>query len=104
MTATFALNDPSDMDETQFLTVPLEAHLADVLNDYIAEHWGELREKLVAAGMPADGDILRPPWQRAAVASDFALLGSLEEQRNAVADLVALVNRNAQAAQGNSAE
>lgn len=104
MTAFFTLGDPNDVDETQFLTVPLEAHLADVLNDYIAEHWGELREKLVAAGMPADGDILRPPWQRAAVASDFALLGSLEDQRNAVADLIALVNRNARAEQGDSAE
>ena len=104
MTATFALNDPSDMDETQFLTVPLEAHLADVLNDYMAEHWGTLREKLIAAGMPTDGSILRPSWQRAAAASDFALFGSLEEQRNVVADLVALVNRNTQAEQGNSAE
>lgn len=104
MTANFILGDPSNIDGQQFLTVPLEAHLADVLNDYMAEHWGELREKLVAAGMPTDGVILQPSWQRAAVASDFRLLGSLEEQRDVVADLIALVNRNARAAQGNSPE
>lgn len=104
MTAFFTLNDPSAIDEPEFLTVPLEAHLADVLNDYMVEHWDALREKLIAAGMPTDGSILRPSWRRAAVASDFALLGSLEEQRDMVADLIALVNRNARAAQGDSAE
>ena len=104
MTAIFSLNDPSDTDESQFLTVPLESHLADVLNDYMDEHWGTLREKLAAAGMPTDRILQRPSWQRAAVASDFALLGSIEEQRNVVADLVALVSRNTQAAQDNSAE
>lgn len=104
MTAIFCLNDPNEMGETQYLTVPLESHLADVINDFMAEHWDALREKLVAAGMPTDGSVLRPSWQRAAVASDFGLLGSLEEQRGMVADLIALVSRNAQAAQGNSVE
>lgn len=104
MTAILILGDPSDVDGQQFLTVPLEARLAKVLNDYMAEHWDALREKLVAAGMPTDGSILRPAWQRAATASDLALFGSLEEQRDMVADLIALVNRNARAAQGDSAE
>lgn len=104
MTANFILGDPSNIDGPQFLTVPLEARLADVLNDYMAEHWGPLREKLVAAGMPTDWSIVRPAWQRAATASDLALLGSLEEQRGMVADLIALVNRNARAEQGDSAE
>ena len=104
MTAIFSINDPSAMDESQFLTVPLEAHLADVLNDYMAEHWDALREKLVAAGMPTDRFIVRPAWQRAATASDFGIFGGLEEQRDMVADLIALVNRNARAAQGDSAE
>lgn len=104
MTGIFTLGDPNDIDGQQFLTVPLEAHLADVLNDYMAEHWGPLREKLVAAGMPTDASIQRPAWQRAATASDLALFGSVEEQRDMVADLIALVNRNARAAQGDSAE
>lgn len=98
MTALFCLDDPNEMGETQFLAVPLESNQADVLNDFIADHWGELREKLIAAGMPVDGSILQPTWTRLATTSDLRILGSIEDQRDAAADLVAQVSRRAQAA------
>lgn len=99
MTAHVFLRDPNDRigapdagRGSRVATVPLENHLSAILEAFIRSHWRDIEAALIDAGMDPSVQVLLPGWERMATVADIALVGTIEEQRDAVLDVMAQVN------------